>query len=70
MLLLNQRKKENSEYNQKCLIEHNDLIKCCIFACYICREASRLAFEKMKYSLTAPDIIAELPNIVNKIYYL
>ena len=44
------------------------LIKCCILACYICRAASESAFEKMKYSLTAPDIINELPNIVNKIY--
>ena len=68
--MLNQRKKENSEYQQKCIITHLELIKCCIFACYICRKASRMAFEKMKYSLTAPDIIAELPNIVNKIYYL
>lgn len=67
--MLNQRKKENTEYNTKCLISHNELIKCCIFACYVCREASRQAFEKMKYSLTAPDIISELPNIINNIYY-
>ena len=68
--MLNRRKKENHEYNQKCIICHNELIRCCIFACYICREASRLAFEKLKYSLTAPDIITEIPNVVNKIYYL
>ena len=68
--MINQRKKGNSEYQQKNIITHSELFKCCIFACYICREASRSAFEKMKYSLTAPDIIAELPNIINKIYYL
>ena len=68
--MLNQRKKESNEYDKKCIISHGELIKCCLFACYICREASRLAFEKMKYSLTAPDIIAELPNVINKIYYL
>ena len=68
--MLNQRKKANPEYQNKCLLSHNELFKCCLFACYICREASKLAFEKMKYSLTAPDIITEIPNIVNKIYYL
>jgi NAD(P)H-hydrate repair Nnr-like enzyme with NAD(P)H-hydrate dehydratase domain len=68
--MLNQRKKENPKYQQECIISHYELIKCCIFACYICREASRLAFEKMKYSLTAPDIITEIPRVVNKIYYL
>ena len=68
--MLNQRKKENSDYKEKCVISHLELINCCIFACYVCREASRKAFEKMKYSLTAPDIIAELPSIVNNIYYL
>ena len=57
-------------YDKKCIISHGELINCCLFACYVCREASRSAFEKMKYSLTAPDIIAELPNIINKIYYL
>ena len=51
-------------------MNHDILIKCCILACYICREASKTAFEKMKYSLTAPDIINELTNIVNKIYYI
>jgi NAD(P)H-hydrate repair Nnr-like enzyme with NAD(P)H-hydrate dehydratase domain len=66
--MINQKLKENPEYNQKCLITHDMLIKCCILACYICRAASESAFEKMKYSLTAPDIINELPNIVNKIY--
>ena len=66
--MMNQKLKEDKEYNQKCLITHDMLIKCCILACYICRAASELAFEKMKYSLTAPDIINELPNIVNKIY--
>ena len=45
---------EDKEYNQKCLITHDMLIKCCILACYICRAASESAFEKMKYSLTAP----------------
>ena len=68
--MLNQRKKENPKYQQECVISHYELIKCCIFACYICREASRLAFEKMKYSLTAPDIITEIPSVVNNIYYL
>ena len=68
--MLNQRKKKNPEYNEKCLINHEELMKCCIFACYICREASKLAFERMKYSLTAPDIITEIPNVINKIYYL
>ena len=68
--MINQKLKENKEYNEKCLITHDILIKCCILACYICRATSESAFEKMKYSLTAPDIIAELPNIVNKIYYL
>ena len=68
--MLNQGKKENTEYQNKCLITHNELIKCCLFACYICREASKFAFEKMKYSLTAPDIINVIPNIINKVYYL
>ena len=68
--MINQKLKENKENNEKCLITHDILIKCCILACYICRATSESAFEKMKYSLTAPDIIAELPNIVNKIYYL
>ena len=68
--MLNQRKKEDAEYQQKCIIVHRELIKCCIFACYICRGTSKKAFEKMKYSLTAPDIINELPNIINDIYYL
>ena len=67
--MINQHLKENKEYNQKCLLTHDILIKCCILACFICRAASESAFEKMKYSLTAPDIISELPNIVNKIYY-
>ena len=66
--MINQRLKENKEYNQKCLLTHDILIKCCILACFVCRAASESAFEKMKYSLTAPDIISELPNIVNKIY--
>ena len=66
--MINQRLKENKEYNDKCLITHEILMKCCILACYVCRAASKSAFEKMKYSLTAPDIINELPNIVNKIY--
>ena len=66
--MINQRLKENKEYNEKCLITHEILMKCCILACYVCREASEAAFEKMKYSLTAPDIISELPNIINKIY--
>ena len=66
--MINQRKKANPEYQNKCLLSHNELFKCCLFACFICRETSKLAFEKMKYSLTAPDIISELPKIVNKIY--
>ena len=66
--MINQRLKENKEYNEKCLITHEILMKCCILACYVCRAASEAAFEKMKYSLTAPDIISELPNIINKIY--
>jgi NAD(P)H-hydrate repair Nnr-like enzyme with NAD(P)H-hydrate dehydratase domain len=68
--MINQRLKENKDYKEKCLIDHEILMKCCIFACYICREASKSAFEKMKYSLTAPDIINEIPNIVNNIYEL
>ena len=66
--MINQRLKENKEYNEKCIINHNILMKCCALACYICRAASESAFQKMKYSLTAPDIIMEIPNIVNKIY--
>ena len=66
--MINQRLKENKEYNQKCLLTHDILMKCCILACFVCRAASESAFEKMRYSLTAPDIISELPNIVNKIY--
>ena len=66
--MINQRLKENKEYNEKCIITHNILMKCCALACYICRAASESAFQKMKYSLTAPDIIMEIPNIVNKIY--
>ena len=63
--MLNKRKKEeNKEYN----ITHNELIKCCVFGCYVCREASRLAYEKMKYSLTAPDIISELHSVVTSLY--
>ena len=66
--MINQRLKENNEYTEKCIINHEILMKCCILACYVCRAASKSAFEKMKYSLTAPDIINELPNIINKIY--
>ena len=66
--MLNQTKKNNLEYDSKSLITHDELIQCCILACYICREASRCAYEKMKYSLTAPDIINELQNVINKIY--
>ena len=66
--MINQRLKENKEYYDKCLITHEILMKCCILACYVCRAASEFAFNKKKYSLTAPDIINELPNIVNKIY--
>ena len=66
--MINQRLKDNKDYNEKCIINHDILMKCCIFACYLCREASKSAFEKMKYSLTAPDIINEIPNIVNNIY--
>ena len=68
--MINQRLKDNKDYNEKCIINHDILMKCCIFACYLCREASKSAFEKMKYSLTAPDIINEIPNIVNNIYEL
>ena len=68
--MINQRLKDNKYYNEKCIINHDILMKCCIFACYLCREASKSAFEKMKYSLTAPDIINEIPNIVNNIYEL
>ena len=66
--MINQRLKENNEYTEKCIINHEILMKCCILACYVCRASSKSAFEKMKYSLTAPDIINELPNIINKIY--
>ena len=70
--MINQQYKENNnnKNNKILIIDHSILIKCCILASYICRSASEFAFEKMKYSLTAPDIINELPNIVNKIYYL
>ena len=70
--MINQQYKENNnnKNNEILIIDHSILIKCCILASFICRSTSEFAFEKMKYSLTAPDIINELPNIVNKIYYL
>lgn len=44
-----------------------DLIDCCVLGCYMCRVASHSAFEKHKYSLTAPDIINEL-NVITNMY--
>ena len=63
--MLNKRKKEENKEND---ITHSELIKCCVFGCYVCREASRIAYEKMKYSLTAPDIINELHSVVTTLY--
>ena len=45
----------------------DDLMDCCVLGCYMCRVASRSAFEKHKYSLTAPDIINEL-NVITNMY--
>ena len=45
-----------------------DLLECCVLGCFMCREASRSAYEKFKYSLTAPDIINEIHLITNKYY--
>ena len=42
---------------EKIKLEQEDLIQCCVLACYFCRKYSNLAYEKKLYSLTAPDII-------------
>jgi hypothetical protein len=49
-------------WSKKCKIEkiklkQEDLIQCCVLACYFCRKYSNLAYENKLYSLTAPDII-------------
>ena len=51
-------------------ITKNDLMDCCALGCFMCREASRSAYEKYKYSLTAPDIINEIHQVTNKYYNL
>jgi ATP-dependent NAD(P)H-hydrate dehydratase len=37
-----------------------DILKCVASACFICREASRNAFKKYYYSMTAPNVIDEI----------
>ena len=46
----------------------DELLECCALGCFMCREASRSAYEKFKYSLTAPDIINEIHLVTNKYY--
>lgn len=38
-----------------------EVLKCIASACFICREASLKAFQKYFYSLTAPNVIEEIP---------
>ena len=44
------------------MITSEELIKACCVACFLNREVSREAYDKMGYALTAPDVIAELVN--------
>lgn len=53
--------KKNQINKTQCTQE--EMMECCVLGCYICREASRLAFEEYKYGMTAPDIISQLINV-------
>jgi len=44
-----------------------DVLKCVASACYLCREASRNAFKKYYYSLTAPNVIEEISFSMSKL---
>ena len=56
-------KKKQTQINQFGQLKSHDLLEICALACFVCREASRSAYEKRGYSLTAPDVIHELSNI-------
>lgn len=58
---------KNALMNNKTYCQ-SDLMECCVLGCFICREASRLAFNEKGYSLTAPDIIDKLCEVTNKLY--
>jgi NAD(P)H-hydrate repair Nnr-like enzyme with NAD(P)H-hydrate dehydratase domain len=45
-------------------ITNLDLMEACAVACFLTRELSYKAYEKYTYSLTAPDVIAELKNYI------
>lgn len=60
-------------FSKKCKIENinfnqNDLMECATLGCYVCKYISKIAYDEMKYALTAPDIINKIGKCINDLY--
>ena len=49
-------------------LTQSDLMECAALGCYVCKFVSKIAFDDMKYSLTAPDIIHKIGSCINDLY--